>query len=57
VAKIYPFHSTIPSDRAVHHDNNACPEGQEIPLTNRRDGTGGRPQCERCQKLNETERF
>jgi hypothetical protein len=57
VAKIYPFHSTIPSDRAVHHDSNACPEGQEIPLTNRRDGTGGRPQCERCQKLNETERF
>jgi hypothetical protein len=51
MAQIYPFHSTVGSDRAVHHDNAGCEEARAIPRENRRDGTGGRPKCERCEQL------
>jgi hypothetical protein len=57
LAKVFPFHSTLATDPAVHHDNNACPLGQAIELESRRDGEGGRPRCERCEELNRTERF
>jgi hypothetical protein len=51
MAQIYPFHSTVGSDRAVHHDNTGCEEARAVPRENRRDGTGGRPKCERCEEL------
>jgi hypothetical protein len=55
MATIYPFHPVQPSDRAVFHDNNACEEAASIPKANRRDGTGGRPKCERCEELDREE--
>jgi hypothetical protein len=55
MAQIYPFHSTVGSDRAVHHDNTGCEEGRTIPRENRRDGPGGRPKCERCEELDRLE--
>jgi hypothetical protein len=51
MAQVYPFHSTVGSDRAVHHDNTGCKEARTIPRESRRDGTGGRPKCERCEEL------
>lgn len=51
VGKIPPFHSTQANDRAVHHDDDRCAEGNRIPSRNRREGTGGRPRCDRCEQL------
>ena len=51
MAKCSPFHSVKESDRKVHHDNTSCTEGNNIEKENRRDGTGGRPKCDRCEKL------
>ena len=44
-----PWHS-IKSDR--HHNNSECTTGNNIESENRRDGTGGKPLCEECQRLN-----
>lgn len=34
-----PYHSIDPSDPDVYHDYEDCPNGQQIPPKNRRDGT------------------
>lgn len=51
MAKVPPFHSILETDRNVYHDNDRCTEGNNIERKNRRDGIGGRPKCEHCQKL------
>jgi hypothetical protein len=51
MAKVSAFHSKLNTDRKVHHDNNACTEGNNIESRNRESGTGGRPKCEHCQRL------
>lgn len=38
--------------RDVHHDNSACTERNNIEVENLRQGTGGKPLCDRCSKLN-----
>jgi hypothetical protein len=52
MAKVAPFHSIKPSDRRVYHDNSKCTEGDNIQPENRRSGTGGRPRCNHCERLN-----
>ena len=48
MAKTAPFHSI---KQNVHHNNTSCTEGNNIERENRREGTGGKPLCQRCQDL------
>jgi len=50
--KVTPFHSKLPMDKKVHHDNNKCTEGNNIETYNKKSGTGGHPLCKRCIKKN-----
>jgi len=47
--KVAPVHSV---KQNVHHDNNKCTERNNIEKENLREGTGGKPLCEHCAKLN-----
>ncbi len=51
MARTSPWHSALASDRPVYHDNTSCTEGNNIEDKNRRDGTGGRPKCDHCKRL------
>ena len=53
MARTSPWHS-IKSE--VHHNNTECNTGNNIEVENRREGTGGKPLCEECKKLNEQRR-
>ncbi len=35
-----------------YHNNTKCGPGSEIPPANRQSGTGGKPLCDDCAKLN-----
>lgn len=48
MTKISPWHSIKES---VHHDNTECTEGNNIEAENRRSGTGDKPKCGHCKKL------
>jgi len=41
-----------PEVNRVHHNNNACIPGREIPQNDRRNGTNGYRLCDDCKKLN-----
>jgi hypothetical protein len=41
-----------PAANQVHHNNSACGPGREIPLHERRSGTGNYRLCYDCTKLN-----
>jgi hypothetical protein len=47
-----PWHSTRPGE-TVHHDNTKCTEGNNIESHYRKTGTGGRPLCSHCKKLDD----
>lgn len=51
--KCAPIHSKRPNDPNVYHDNDKCTERNNIEAQNRVSGTGGRPRCEHCQRLND----
>jgi hypothetical protein len=51
MAKVPAFHSVLPNDPRVYHDNDDCTEGNNIESENRRSGTDGRPRCGHCQRL------
>ena len=51
MAKVAPFHSKLSGTR-VYHDNNKCTEGNNIERHNRVGGTGGKPKCDHCKRLN-----
>jgi hypothetical protein len=51
MAKVAPFHSKKPGARQVHHNDNACTEGNNIERENKVMGDGGRPLCDRCKDL------
>ena len=51
MAKVPPFHSSLPQHRNVYHDDNQCTEGNNIEPRYRRPGTDGRPKCEHCKRL------
>jgi hypothetical protein len=36
-----------------HHDNTKCGPGSEIPQSNRVSGTGNKPLCKDCKKLDD----
>jgi hypothetical protein len=48
--KAYPWNSV---KEPHHHDNTKCGPGSEIPAHNRVAGTGGKPLCKDCAKLNQ----
>jgi hypothetical protein len=49
VPKTSSWHST---NSSVHHNNNECTTGNNIEHENRRPGTGDKPLCQECAKLN-----
>lgn len=48
--RVSPFYSTRPGE-TVHHDNDRCTEGDNIEQHYLARGTGGRPLCSHCQRL------
>ncbi len=48
--KISPWYSTRPGE-TVHHDNTKCTEGNNIESYYKKSGTGGRPLCNHCSRL------
>lgn len=44
-----PWHSIL---QRVHHNNTRCTEGNNIERRNLRSGTGGKPLCLHCIRLN-----
>jgi hypothetical protein len=49
--KTSAWHSRLPSDKPVHHDETECTEGNNIEPENRVEGTGNRPKCDRCIEI------
>lgn len=47
--KTSPWHA---KDSHVHHNNTRCTEGNNIEPRNRMSGTGGKPLCNHCSRLN-----
>jgi hypothetical protein len=54
MAKVSPFYSVNegnkPAGQQVHHNDDTCPPGRDIPQNERRVGTGGYRLCEDCAK-------
>jgi hypothetical protein len=50
-----PFHSTKLGD-GVYHDNDECPDARSMPALYRAEGTGGRPLCKTCARLDGNDR-
>jgi hypothetical protein len=52
---VYPFYSVNenqkPAQLRVHHDNNACAPGRDIPIWERRQGTGNYRHCDICSEM------
>ena len=50
------FHSVNetkkPVDKRVHHNNDKCPSGYDIPKQERIPGAGGYRLCTHCKNLN-----
>ena len=38
--------------QSVHHNNSRCTERNNIERENLRAGTGGKPLCQHCKRLN-----
>ncbi len=51
MGKVSAWHSKLPNDPKVYHDNTECNTGNNIEKENRTSGTGGRPQCKECAGL------
>lgn len=49
MSKTNPWHSI---KQQKHHNNTKCTEGNNIEPENRRSGTGGKPLCSHCSRLN-----
>lgn len=47
--RIMPINSV---KQSVHHNNNKCTEANNIERENLRSGTGGKPLCQHCSRLN-----
>ncbi len=45
-----PWHSIL---QQVHHNNTKCTTGNNIERENLRQGTGGKPLCQECARLNQ----
>lgn len=49
--RVPAYHSTNPSDPDVHHVFSDCPNGEQIPERNKRQGTNGWPMCGTCRNM------
>jgi hypothetical protein len=49
MSKKSPWHSI---KQPVHHNNTNCNTGNNIEKEYYREGTGGKPLCQECAKLN-----
>ena len=49
MATTSPWHSI---KQHVHHNNTNCNTGDNIEKENHKNGTGDKPICEECKKLN-----
>jgi len=49
MATTSPWHSI---KQHVHHNNTNCNTGNNIEKENHKNGTGDKPICEECKKLN-----
>ena len=49
--KTSAWHSKLPSDRRVYHDETRCTEGNNIEPRNRVSGAGDRPKCDHCRRI------
>jgi hypothetical protein len=47
--KVSAWHSI---KQSVHHNNTKCTEGNNIEPQYKREGTGGKPLCSHCARLN-----
>jgi hypothetical protein len=54
--KTDPWHSAIPTEPSVYHDNTDCVEGENIRPKDRRYGTDDRPRCRHCTYLESQDR-
>ena len=56
MSKVPAFYSVNeakkPPAHRVHHNNDACPPGRDIPQWERKPGDGGYRLCDDCQRLN-----
>jgi hypothetical protein len=51
--KIPEFYSiTATGNRRAYHNNDACPYGRDVPVRERKAGSGGYPLCAVCAQLN-----
>jgi hypothetical protein len=54
--QVVEFYSVNEAQKApqhrVHHNNDTCPPGRDIPSWERRVGTGNYRLCDDCRKLN-----
>jgi hypothetical protein len=54
MAKVPAFHSinesAKPAAHRVYHNETQCAPGRDIPVSERRPGTGGYRLCEKCQE-------
>lgn len=57
MAQTYPFYSVNealkPTNNRVHHNNDACPPGRDIPNWERRPGSNGYRLCDICIAKNQ----
>jgi len=53
MAQTSPWHSI---KQSVHHDNTSCTTGNNIERENLRTGSGGKPKCQECDKLDKARR-
>ena len=52
VASFYSVNEALkPVQHRVHHNNNHCGPGNDIPQRDKRSGTGGYRLCKDCEKL------
>lgn len=55
--KTMPFYSvneaSKPENKRVHHNNSACVAGRDIPLSERRTGTGDYRLCRDCVRASD----
>jgi hypothetical protein len=51
MAKTSAWHSKLPNDPFVYHNDTDCNTGNNIEEENRVEGTGNRPLCKECADL------
>jgi len=49
--RVPPYHSIVQTDPDVHHVHSNCPNGQQIPAANKRQGTNDWPLCGSCKRM------